>query len=82
MLSLGHLANHAEGWGGELMRIESEYIALESVMIMLTVLAQTMFHPGFCFPALANTFGKKQNFEQTNLSRTEMNTLNPPRISV
>jgi hypothetical protein len=41
------------GWGGSLMRVESEFIALEGVMILLMVTAQTVFHPGFCFPALA-----------------------------
>lgn len=49
-----------EGWGSDMMRIESEFIALEGVMIVLTVAAQTIFHPGYCFPALANTFGSKR----------------------
>lgn len=44
-----------DGWGGKLMRDETEFIALESVMISIAVAAQTVFHPGFCFPA----FGKK-----------------------
>ena len=42
------------GWGGELMRIELEFIILEGVMICLAVTAQTMFHPGKYFPAIAS----------------------------
>ena len=41
------------------MRNETEFIILEGVMIVLSVLALTIFHPGFCFPALGNTIGKK-----------------------
>ncbi|KAF2825203.1 RTA1-domain-containing protein [Ophiobolus disseminans] len=47
------------GWGSELMRNEAEFIALEGVMIVIAVLALTVFHPGYCFPALGNTLGKK-----------------------
>jgi len=47
------------GWRSELMRNETEFIILEGVMIVLSVLALTIFHPGFCFPALGNTIGKK-----------------------
>jgi hypothetical protein len=49
------------GWGGKLMRIESEFVALEGVMIMLAVLAQTVFHPGIFFPALASKGTKGRN---------------------
>lgn len=49
-----------EGWGGSLMREEVDFIVLEGVMIVITVAAQTIFHPGIFFPALANTFGKKE----------------------
>ncbi|CAI6337220.1 unnamed protein product [Periconia digitata] len=41
------------GWGGDLMRVESEFIALEGWMIVLAVLAQTVFHPGYCFPPMS-----------------------------
>lgn len=47
------------GWRSALMRNEPEFIALEGVMITLAVLTMTIFHPGFCFPALGNTIGKK-----------------------
>jgi hypothetical protein len=46
------------GWGNELMRNEAEFIVLEGVMIVIAVLVLTVFHPGFCFPALGNTIGK------------------------
>ncbi|CAO2647695.1 Nn.00g086170.m01.CDS01 [Neocucurbitaria sp. VM-36] len=64
------------GWGGELMRVEIDFIILEGVMIVLTVLAQTIFHPGLCFPALANTMGKKhQQSKLTSMSDTEVEML-------
>lgn len=49
------------GWGSELMRKEADFIALEGVMIVIAVGALTVFHPGFCFPALANTIGSKKS---------------------
>lgn len=41
------------GWRSELMRDEVEFIVLEGAMIVSAVASLTMFHPGFCFPALA-----------------------------
>lgn len=48
------------GWGSELMRNEPEFIVLEGVMIVIAVGALTIFHPGYCFPALGNTIGKNK----------------------
>lgn len=62
------------GWGGELMRIEIEFIILEGVMICLMVLCQTIFHPGIYFPALASKpKGKHQKIK--NVDDTEMEPL-------
>jgi hypothetical protein len=47
------------GWRSELMRNETDFIILEGVMIVISVLVLTVFHPGYCFPALGNTIGKK-----------------------
>ncbi|EMD60833.1 hypothetical protein COCSADRAFT_192685 [Bipolaris sorokiniana ND90Pr] len=55
------------GWGGELMQEEVEFIILEGAMIAITVLAQTVFHPGLCFPPLGNTFGKKKHVDTNTL---------------
>jgi hypothetical protein len=64
------------GWGGELMRIELEFILLEGVMITLAVLAQTMFHPGSYFPALASTSTKQRHRRLENVDdATEMELL-------
>jgi len=52
------------GWRSELMRNEAEFIALEGVMIVISVAALTIFHPGYCFPALANTIGKNKSLSQ------------------
>jgi hypothetical protein len=48
------------GWGSELMRNEPEFIVLEGVMIVISVLVLTVFHPGYCFPALGNTIGNNK----------------------
>ncbi|KAF2279763.1 RTA1-domain-containing protein [Westerdykella ornata] len=48
------------GWGNPLMRAEVEFIVLEGLMIVISVLVLTVFHPGYCFPALANTIGKSR----------------------
>lgn len=47
------------GWGSPLMRNEVEFIVLEGVMIVIAVMALTVFHPGYCFPVLGKG-GKKE----------------------
>jgi hypothetical protein len=67
------------GWGGELMRIEIEFIILEGAMICITVTVMTVFHPGICFPALGNTMGKKQgSYVKANGSEAEIEMLPNP----
>lgn len=53
------------GWRSELMRNEVEFIVLEGVMIVISVAALTIFHPGFCFPVLGNTIGKNKANKST-----------------
>ncbi|EKD17926.1 uncharacterized protein L3040_004466 [Drepanopeziza brunnea f. sp. 'multigermtubi'] len=38
------------GWANPIMRDEPSFIVFEGVMIVLAVLAMTVFHPGYCFP--------------------------------
>ncbi|KAF2463797.1 RTA1-domain-containing protein [Lindgomyces ingoldianus] len=57
-----------DGWGSDIMRNEVEFIVLEGAMIVISVLVLTVFHPGYCFPALANTIGKKKASHQKALS--------------
>ncbi|KAI4711741.1 hypothetical protein J4E89_003183 [Alternaria sp. Ai002NY15] len=64
------------GWGGELMRNEIEFIILEGAMIAITVAAQTVFHPGLCFPALGNTMGK-QKYVKAGKSESEIEMMTP-----
>lgn len=68
------------------MRVEIDFIILEGVMIVLTVIAQTVFHPGFCFPALANTMGKNNQHSKVAslpmVSDTEMHMLGAEISSV
>ena len=47
------------GWRSELMSQELDFIILEGVMIAIAVLVLTIFHPGYCFPALANPSPKE-----------------------
>jgi hypothetical protein len=54
------------GWRSELMRNEPEFIVLEGVMIVISVAALTIFHPGYCFPALGNTIGKNKAMQNKN----------------
>jgi len=62
-----------EGWGSELMRNEVDFIVLEGAMVVISVLALTICHPGYCFPALANTIGskKRRNGEKSMESSDE-----------
>ena len=50
------------GWGNPLMQDEAEFIALDSVMCSVAALAMTVFHPGFCFPQMAQpiSFGRRK----------------------
>ena len=52
------------GWRSELMQEEVEFIVLEGVMIVLSVLVLTVFHPGYCFPVLGNTISRKEKIPQ------------------
>lgn len=50
------------GWGNPLMQDETEFIALDSVMCAIAAIAMTVFHPGLCFPQMAQpiSFGQKK----------------------
>jgi hypothetical protein len=58
------------GWGSDLMRNEAEFIVLEGVMIVIAVLVLTVCHPGYCFPAMSNTIGKKANRPNKSMSES------------
>ena len=60
------------------MQEETEFIILEGVMIAIAVLAQTVFHPGFCFPALGNTIGKRKN-AKASMSEAQLGRLEQGR---
>ena len=52
------------GWGNPLMQDQAEFIALDSVMCSIAAVALTVFHPGFCFPHMAQpiSFGQRKLF--------------------
>ncbi|KAF2123538.1 RTA1-domain-containing protein [Dothidotthia symphoricarpi CBS 119687] len=64
----------AMGWRSELMRNETDFIVLEGVMIVISAVVLTVFHPGFCFPALANTIGKKNKTSREKSTDESLNT--------
>ncbi|KAL8723978.1 MAG: hypothetical protein Q9166_008199 [cf. Caloplaca sp. 2 TL-2023] len=46
------IAELAGGWSNDIMQNEAEFIVLEGVVIVIAVLCQTAFHPGYCFPQM------------------------------
>ncbi|OCK73117.1 sphingoid long-chain base transporter RSB1 [Lepidopterella palustris CBS 459.81] len=48
------------GWRNPIMQNENEFIVLDGVMITIAAAALTVFHPGYCFPALSDTMGAKK----------------------
>ncbi|KAF2871570.1 RTA1 like protein-domain-containing protein [Massariosphaeria phaeospora] len=60
------------GWGSELMRNEIDFIILEGVMIVISVTALTIFHPGVFFPALASGFGKPGHTRGKSVSDSDV----------
>lgn len=60
------------------MQAETEFIILEGVMIAIAVLAQTIFHPGICFPPLGNTIGKRKS-AKGSVSETQVEMLEQGR---
>lgn len=47
------LPEFAGGWGNPLMRHETEFLILDGVMVLLGVIAFTVFHPGAWFPPMS-----------------------------
>ena len=52
------------GWGNPFMQDQTEFIALDSVMCSVAAVALTVFHPGICFPQMAEpiSFGQRKLF--------------------
>lgn len=59
------------GWANDIMRNEPEFIVLEGIMILVTVVAQTAFHPGWFFPALGGTLFNKKKGGSKSVSESE-----------
>lgn len=49
----------AGGWGNPLMRRENEFLILDGTMISISILALTIFHPGFYFTSIRTGYKKK-----------------------
>ena len=65
------IAEMMGGWGNPLMQDETEFIALDSVMCAIAAIALTLFHPGFCFPQMAQpvSFGQRKLLTTLNEDR-------------
>ena len=42
----------ARGWGNKIMQSQTDFIVLDSVMITISILCLTVFHPGYMFPEM------------------------------
>ena len=60
------IAEMAGGWSNPIMQSEGDFIALDSVMVMLATAALTVAHPGYCFPRLGDSFAKKERKGEKN----------------
>ncbi|PVH81627.1 RTA1-domain-containing protein [Cadophora sp. DSE1049] len=49
------IAEMVGGWANPIMRDEISFIIMEGVMILVAVIALTVFHPGYCFPQKRTT---------------------------
>ncbi|KAL8837123.1 MAG: hypothetical protein Q9205_005672 [Flavoplaca limonia] len=66
------IAELAGGWGNKIMQNEVEFIILEGVVIVIAVLCQTAFHPGYCFPQMQLQHGAAAAKGEKNISDPEM----------
>lgn len=68
------IAEMAGGWQNPIMQNELDFIILDSVMIAISVLAMTVFHPGYCFPQMVLQAVKSKNsdVEQKRSSETSI----------
>lgn len=60
---LYRIAEMADGWANPIMRDKAGFIALEGFMIVIAVLAMTIFHPWWCFPQLSKRYVKGEGVE-------------------
>jgi hypothetical protein len=50
LTQINSLPEMAGGWGGELMRRESEFMVLDGMMTAIAAICLTVAHPGIYFP--------------------------------
>ena len=54
------IAEMAGGWSNPIMQNETEFLVLDNAMVLIATAALTIFHPGYCFPRLSNTFNRSK----------------------
>lgn len=73
------------GWGSSVMRNQILFIILEGVMLSIATLCQTVFHPGFCFPAVAATsikINKELDSSEETLAASDIDLQEPKPVEV
>ncbi|PMD43487.1 RTA1-domain-containing protein [Hyaloscypha variabilis F] len=66
------IAEMVGGWANPIMRDEIGFDIMEGVMIVIAVLALTIFHPGFYFPQLAGRKWEKPSVELDSLDESDV----------
>jgi hypothetical protein len=54
LTQINSLPEMAGGWGGELMRRESEFMVLDGMMTAIAAICLTVAHPGIYFPTISS----------------------------
>ncbi|ERF75878.1 hypothetical protein EPUS_01244 [Endocarpon pusillum Z07020] len=74
------IAEMAGGWGNSIMQSELDFIVLDSVMITISVLAMTIFHPGYCFPQMVSQAKRSRlsDIEKKTSSETSVEESSQP----
>ncbi|KAF2652218.1 hypothetical protein K491DRAFT_605390 [Lophiostoma macrostomum CBS 122681] len=55
----------AGGFGNRIMKEEAPFIAIEGGFILAATVVQTVFHPGYCFPALSSRSSRDRSGEKS-----------------
>ncbi|KAL9105084.1 MAG: hypothetical protein Q9163_000002 [Psora crenata] len=74
------IAEMAGGWQNPIMQSEIDFIALESVMILIATLCLTLCHPGFAFPAMQR-HARKNSSSDIRLEKATADLESTPPIS-
>lgn len=69
------IAEMAGGWQNPIMQNEGTFIACDSCMVALATVLQTVFHPGYCFKAVADSVTDFAEVAEKTLGDSSDNTM-------